>query len=87
MLAAMAFGIAAVGTIKCAYFVPFQMTQGPPARGSVGNASSCWGLGTATIRCGGLTIQSLVAVRAMANGSRVARPFVASQHVGNSQPW
>src|SRR5262249_8560003 len=34
------FGIGAVGTMMCAYFVPFHMTHGPPAFGSVGNAST-----------------------------------------------
>ena len=35
-----AFGIAAVGTIMCAYFVFFHITHGPPVWGSVGKASS-----------------------------------------------
>src|SRR5262245_9918898 len=29
------FGIAAVGTMMCAYFVPFHITHGPPVVGSV----------------------------------------------------
>jgi len=37
---AAAFGIAATGTMMCAYFVPFHITHGPPVWGSVGKASS-----------------------------------------------
>ena len=37
---AAAFGIAAIGTMMWAYFVPFHITHGPPVLGSVGNASS-----------------------------------------------
>ena len=33
-------GIGTVGTMMCAYFVPFHITQGPPLCGSVGNASN-----------------------------------------------
>ena len=34
------FGIAAVGTMMCAYFVPFHITHGPPVVGSVESVSS-----------------------------------------------
>ena len=34
------FGIAAVGTMMCAYFVPFHITHGPPVVGSVERVSS-----------------------------------------------
>ena len=33
-------GIATVGTMMCAYFVPFHITHGPPLCGSVGKASN-----------------------------------------------
>jgi hypothetical protein len=38
--AAPVFGIAATGTMRCAYGVPFHITHGPPVLGSVGKASN-----------------------------------------------
>ena len=50
-----AAGIAAVGTITCAYGVPFHITHGPPVCGSVGKASSALASGRRSMMCAGLT--------------------------------
>src|SRR5262245_16001030 len=53
--AVLALGMAVVGTMMCAYFVPFHITHGPPALGSVGSASS-WAVSVGRIMTwGGLT--------------------------------
>ena len=67
--------IGAVGTMMCAYLVPFHITHGPPLVQSVGSASSCLLSGVSTMMCAGLTTQLFVAVFAVANGSVLLAPW------------
>jgi hypothetical protein len=50
-----ALGIGPVGTMRCTYFVPFHITHGPPAFGSVGKASNWAGSVGRTMMCGPAT--------------------------------
>ncbi len=46
------FGARGIGTMRCAYGVPFHITNGPPLSGSVDRPSSSRRSGTSTIRWG-----------------------------------
>ena len=77
MLVIIAFGIAAVRTSRIRVFGPLpHMTQGTAAVGIRGECVELPGIQKAPpSTCGGLTIQCLVAVRTMANGSVLLAPL------------
>ena len=59
-------GIGAVGTMMCAYGVPFHITHGPPLCGSVGSDSRSFVSEESTMMCAGVTTHWLVAEAAVA---------------------
>src|SRR5207247_1141679 len=69
------FAIDDVGTMMCAYGVPFHITHGPPLVQSVGYASSWLASVGRIMMCGPVTTHWLSAARFVAYGSVLLAPL------------